>query len=1777
MEIKDKIFIYDVDLKKGHKYLENIAKENIDQKKSIEYQDKLELFLEALKQNKEESKNQELYEETIELYSKKSSFTFLISLFAKIYSYKNYCDLLLEKFYEINVNIKENDKKDNNSNSDRNEKLGDQFNSLMVKIESESESIIKENAYNSIHFYGILICYLNYYDYNTFENCINKLYNQKREVLYEILLVYNLHFFNPVKKEENDKDFFVNFFEFIISEKDFSYFKIGLKFISDLDTFITVIDKTKENIYNKYIKENTSKISFKSIELSNILKIQKEKINIITKGIISINKYSEEINNLLVYFKSDFWKYNLKEFNKPSPNCFEICLKLRKIFIEYNKIIKSINDKEKDKEKYKNIIKDITDYHKIDEFAYLLNEKIKCFFTEKKGKLKNSEILGYIEKYNPYYKEPEYKFRREAYILDDLTFEYDINSNEEELKEHTIFIETFKRLEYEDIFKDNMVKFIDTMVNKIKDISSFDTIMDLIRVDKIKEKAKEYLEKLKNKYELIIKPEIEKLDDNKLKRTIEIIAKFEKLIFEQENNKDFLENNIKKLKICPLIYNQLMIICKDDKYKLMKEFIYKQFLNNIKNIDSIIALIESLEEKDKVNFLDELMKKCKFTREEFYSTEENNKINLLCSLYENKKIEKISKDIETTLNEIIKDIDGQEIDKKKLEEFFGNSEEIVKRRLGLIKLKFDGFESENHHSILKKTLENIKNDIKVLDHNKKSLSIFQRERYQDEINKMGEFINKLQNIKIKEYNDDKFTEPIGQLKDYENIANQVDLVQDFLLFKVIYENSRGNNQEIRFKKANEKLEEIKKLFEKKEKPDIDEIYKQNKDIFDSIKKKLVNNEKRSEEFFNTFIKYFNIGKNEDLIKDLTLLFNSKKYELDLKSIIYFFNSLNKEDDWNKKLSTKYEKLSEMNLNELKRNLAELKKDGIYDYQIKNNYSKLFTSLYEKKEAIDFLRKKIKGNIEELYDRIDPNSPTITIQKIDDTKKCIEVFNKFESLNNKKIFEFIKTLTEDKIKAFESYSKIFSSIIELDRNDNFLLNIFDQIDNIIKNAKFLFLYETEIFTYGEGKKITMEELIHLKNKINVSSKDERIKEDDKNKEEKNKIDKSDISKEENEKTEIEEKRNKEKNDLLKIKFKKLLFYKNLVTNMEVIYENMQILKNKGNNLPIDIKIITQYDKKNEADYYLAQKKSSFGQIETFLLNARDDYIKKLDSAYKEKKHLRYLYGKLFRKIVEFLDGGSFENVIDIFRYILNKNNDDKIKTGKPANPQIIDYVKNYTDYNSNSFENIFNYFIDLFEINNSSLQIHYEKMLMIDHNKYKGIYLYECEENLIGKTIYELFLKKIGQKPIAQNILISSKETSIEEIQSFLYRALLCDYNTLFIVEINESLSDYQQGIMYNLLDELLIYKMEKYKAIMKGINIEKGKTNEYLDSCIVFIYEKKNKDNLSIINEIGKLDKLENDLNETVEETKLDNQLNISNIKVITSDRCGLGKSFKIKKMIEEKNKKYFHFPLGGILTKKIISEKILNLLEKIKKENEKDNSEKEENTKDSNEKKEIKNAIHLDLTESEETSIVNEFFFSFLITKFYTNNETIIYIPKDIEIYIEIPNCFKDYLSHFGILNLFPRENITIDNKLKLNLTKNIINLFDKMVGLNTNELIEEKFLKKYMVNLEKYSYHQIIIFIKLFISQYNKFKNKLKFIIEYKNEKNEIERTEDVTEKCIEDFAQSTQYFINCSFQKIIMEKINEDELKKENKDCYDLLSEIYDNDLKNKKFEIPSDFYY
>ena len=50
---------------------------------------------------------------------------------------------------------------------------------------------------------------------------------------------------------------------------------------------------------------------------------------------------------------------------------------------------------------------------------------------------------------------------------------------------------------------------------------------------------------------------------------------------------------------------------------------------------------------------------------------------------------------------------------------------------------------------------------------------------------------------------------------------------------------------------------------------------------------LIKNEMIADEFITQIIDYFKIEEKKELINDLTIIFKSKKYEMDLKSIIFF--------------------------------------------------------------------------------------------------------------------------------------------------------------------------------------------------------------------------------------------------------------------------------------------------------------------------------------------------------------------------------------------------------------------------------------------------------------------------------------------------------------------------------------------------------------------------------------------------------------------------------------------------------------------------------------------------------------------------------------------------------------------------------------------------------------------------------------------------------------------------------------------------------------------------
>jgi len=92
-------------------------------------------------------------------------------------------------------------------------------------------------------------------------------------------------------------------------------------------------------------------------------------------------------------------------------------------------------------------------------------------------------------------------------------------------------------------------------------------------------------------------------------------------------------------------------------------------------------------------------------------------------------------------------------------------------------------------------------------------------------------------------------------------------------------------------------------------------------------------------------------------------------------------------------------------------------------------------------------------------------------------------------------------------------------------------------------------DKEYFYYkidGKSNQKNIKELIDLKNKINIQP-------------------------------ENKQKKNEEIKDLYQKKIDKLIFFKNIVSNFEVIYNKIKILRKKGYNIPIIINILIKYPK------------------------------------------------------------------------------------------------------------------------------------------------------------------------------------------------------------------------------------------------------------------------------------------------------------------------------------------------------------------------------------------------------------------------------------------------------------------------------------------------------------------------------------------------------------------------------------------------------------------------
>jgi hypothetical protein len=101
------------------------------------------------------------------------------------------------------------------------------------------------------------------------------------------------------------------------------------------------------------------------------------------------------------------------------------------------------------------IKKEANNYSERDEFSFLLDQIIRKYNNN--PELKDIEKLRFITQYNPYYRESKYFNKVDCGIFDSL----DLAQIDDD------FIEDFKRMNFEYIFKDNIAEYIKKFIGKI--------------------------------------------------------------------------------------------------------------------------------------------------------------------------------------------------------------------------------------------------------------------------------------------------------------------------------------------------------------------------------------------------------------------------------------------------------------------------------------------------------------------------------------------------------------------------------------------------------------------------------------------------------------------------------------------------------------------------------------------------------------------------------------------------------------------------------------------------------------------------------------------------------------------------------------------------------------------------------------------------------------------------------------------------------------------------------------------------------------------------------------------------------------------------------------------------------------------------------------------------------------------------------------------------------------------------------------------------------------
>ena len=1385
-----------------------------------------------------------------------------------------------------------------------------------------------------------------------------ELQRQTLELFLSVVLYFNLNYQKENIREmfENDKFFnylyekLVNYHQFfkdlvlpkedviklIEQAKSFNQIQNFLFYLDrDFVTFMKIINGQNEkinNIINQELKENLKKDNF-MIEIQKYIDPKKE------DDIISI---TSEIN--------DYFGLNVE-------NCY---LKFSdSIFKKYILFYKDTN--------YENLLLLKSIYNTIKSNIH--NFESKCKFNDvihgtglkliKEGKIKNLDVLDFLSKDDYYYKK-EFISKRSLEIFDGI----DITTLNEK------FFKEWKRFNFKSMFNKKFQEFLRKISSLIKEMKDFRLLFSFFKFYQDKEIDDIPIQIMQEKF-IDLYPTYK---ENECTNFIKDISKLLYLSSKYINLKVF-NDKIQKIMYYKTVNNIYIYIT--EKYPdLSKDFldiILKFFIEdkNNSNPSSLIYLIEKCKKLRKEIF--SKINKYVIKEEEIYALEESENykffkdllIRGLINQKEYKKGDYIDNTLKIVLSEQEK-IKNLQINYKNINFFLDDKKlEIILLERILYIFLMDEHKPKKYFDLMKSKVNEVKEKIENFQIVFKYFSDFLSSKIND-INKLYQIITNLCNNHLN-YFEQNYIKDYNIYEKYLIEAKKFQKYQESVFFNEIYKEIKDKYKDIdnNMDKDNDNdrkcLEESERLFNELKKIFIENgINNIDEKILEICLKPFTGKEKDIEKEINILKNIFEINQDLNinntieqmiLISKREYMFNAAKsinsfieqlkgiqtnFIFDIKEII---KSLNGKRDFN-------------TIRSCKQIFNNLKIDIMGG---DNTYIDIIIKLKIQPDIIPFLSKKTVQDCRNLQEISSQNENSfVSVNDILDMEKCVEFFNNLGKLEDFK-----------------------------NKNDSDIINLFKE--NVDKNKDILLYFEKFVDNYGQIKTLesSLDKSQVLKNQIqNIINDSTFILSNRKNDSFKF------IHKLENVESTLEYIISlRERAQLMKKKSSEYKSFIESINQMMNIHKLLNDIYINGYPKIFEVKIefsskyINNIEENNDEigkKYFLdgVEKKDNI-QIENKLKINLKFLRKKQIIAYKERPLIRYIYGNQFNYLyqnIKTINNKSINNLKPFLKYITNDLYVQDITNF------IVKEEGNIIDNNIDECEKYLN---EVLEKNNLTLKKIYESTIIkknIKNEKVQGVYIYQCIN--MERDLFKIYKYLTCNTPIAQNILICDKDTISEEITSFLYRAILCEYNSCFIIGGMESLNNDQKIYIIDLLNQLF------------------PKGDEKIKSCLIILYQNKNSDVYKNLNNKKYISILGLESQDYINE-KYDG----NDIEIIKSDKSGVGKTTQIKKEIEDAHKKWIYFPTGGVFNRDDIIERL--------KDNRIDNT----------------CILHLDLYNTDKIKSMLDFLFSLLITRVFGKNEDIFYLSKNIKIKVEIPNTFIDFFQKFPILTLFKIKEMKISN----------------------------------------------------------------------------------------------------------------------------------------------------